>query len=189
MLIGKHNENALFAPWICNFDEYRISLKAVSLRDDTTRVSWAWSQKAPTWGLPTRWLVPRVWFARYWHQQSRAQSLAVKIGWRYTHWETRSLLLLYGVFFQVNITYFALFVKILLELLIQLFCLVAFDCWEQPMLLGILWQNAQNMMEPLWCLFTRVKNRWNLKEKLLQRGVEFHKREGSQLKSVNWHES
>ena len=57
------------------------------------------------------------------------------------------------------------------------------------MLLGILWQNAQNMMEPLWCLFTRVKNRWNLKEKLLRRGVEFHKREGSQLKSVNWHES
>ena len=41
-------------------------------------------------------------------------------------------------FFQVNITYFALFVKILLELLIQLFCLVAFDCWKQPMLLGIL---------------------------------------------------
>ena len=92
-------------------------------------------------------------------------------------------------FFQVKITYSALFVKILLELLIQLFCLVAFDCWEQPMLLGILWQNAQNMMEPLWCLFTRVKNRWNLKEKLVRRGVEFHKREGSQLKSVNWHES
>ena len=81
------------------------------------------------------------------------------------------------------------FCEILLELLIQLFCLVAFDCWEHPMLLGILWQNAQNMMEPLWCLFTRVKNRWNLKEKLLRRGVEFHKREGSQLKSVNWHES
>ena len=35
-------------------------------------------------------------------------------------------------FFQVKITYSALFVKILLELLIQLFCLVAFDCWEQP---------------------------------------------------------
>ena len=189
MLIGKHNENALFAPWICNFDEYRISLNAVSLRDDTTRVSWAWSQKAPTWGLPTRWLVPRVWFARYWHQQSRAQSLAVKLGWRYTQWETRGLLLLYRVFFQVKRHILCSFCEILLELLIQLFCLVAFDCWEHPMLLGILWQNAQNMMEPLWCLFTRVKNRWNLKEKLLRRGVEFHKREGSQLKSVNWHES
>ena len=98
----------------CNFNDYRISLNAVSLRDDTTRVSWAWSQKAPTWGLPTRWLVPRVWFARYWHQQSRAQSLAVKIGWRYTSVRNKGLAFIVWSFFQVKITYSALFVKILL---------------------------------------------------------------------------